>query len=111
MAKRSDRLLKKIHKRWLESDVLDLSQNSHWRKILFDSNPGEVFTIFHGCTQGLSRDAQEAVRRYGLHFSLKKIESSRAETWLSEGGFVVFEFWATAYPGVRVRSGNNPLVV
>jgi hypothetical protein len=111
MPKRSHRLLKQIHKRWLESDVLDLSQHSYWRKRLFDSVPGEVFAVSGGCTRGLRRDAQVAICRYGLHFSLQKIESSEAEMWLSEGGFVVFEFWATAYPSLRVRSGNNPLVV
>lgn len=111
MSKRNHRLLKKIHKRWLESYVLDLSQNSYWRKRLFDSAPGEVIAVSRGCTLGLRSDAQIAVRRYGLHFSLQKIESSEDETWLSEDGFVVFEFWATAYPSFRVRSGNNPLVV
>jgi hypothetical protein len=111
MTKRNHRLLKKIHKRWLESGVLDLSQDSRWRKRLFDSVPGQVFAISVNDTQGLSRDAAAAVRRYRLHFSLQRVDSSEAEAWLSEGHNAIFKFWATTYPGVRVYSGNNPLVV
>ena len=110
MTKRSHRLLKKIHKHWLASDIVDLSQNSSWRKKLFDSLPGQVFPISVSNTQGLRSEAAVAVCRYKLHFSLQKVESSEAEAWLREGDNVIFKFWATAYPRVRIYSANNPLV-
>lgn len=111
MTKRSHRLLKKIHKRWLESDIVDLSQDHHWRKRLFDSSPGQVFAISIDDTRGLRGDAVAAVCRYKLHFSLQKVESSEADGWLSEGGGIIFKFWASTYPSVHIYSGNNPLVV
>jgi len=111
MTKRTRRLLKKLHKRWLESDIVDLSQNSNWRKRLFDSTPGQIFAISVDDTQGLRRDAASAVRRYKLHFSAQKVASSEGEAWLSEGGNVIFKFWATSYPRTHIYSGNNPLVV
>lgn len=111
MTKRSHRLLKKIHKRWLESDIVDLSQDQHWRKRLFDSPPGQVFAISIDDTLGLRGDAVAAVCRYKLRFSLQRVELSQADAWLSEGGSVVFKFWASNYPSVRIYSGNNPLVV
>ncbi len=55
--------------------------------------------------------AAVAVRRYKLNFSVEKVEASAAESWLREDGHVVFKFWATAYPTVRMYSGNNPAIV
>jgi hypothetical protein len=109
MTKRSHRLLKKIHKRWLV-DIVDLSQYPHWRTRLFDSASGQVFAISVDDTRGLRGEAVAAVCRYKLHFSLQKVESSDADAWLSEGGGVIFKFWASTYPSVRIHSGNNPLV-
>lgn len=111
MTKRSCRLLKKIHRHWLGLGIVDLSQDSQWRKRLFDSTPGQVFAISSEDTRGLRKDAAGAVRHYKLHFSVQKVESAEAESWLSEGDQVIFKFWATAYPTARICSGNNPNLI
>jgi hypothetical protein len=103
--------MKKLHRHWLEMGIIDVSQNSHWRKQLFESAPGETFIISIEDTAGLRRDVSAAVRRYKLHFTVRKAESSEAEAWLSEYGHIVFKFWATSYPTVRAYSGNNPAIV
>ena len=108
---RSSRLLKKIHKHWLEYAIVDCSLNSQWRKKLFESAPSQVFAISAEDTGGLPKKAAAAVIRYKLHFSAQRVESSEAESWLSEGGNVIFKFWATAYPTLRVYSGNNPAAI
>ena len=97
--------------RWLEIGVIDASQSPLWRKRLFASNVNDTFSISASDTSGLPEMVAAAVRRYELHFSVRKAESSEAESWLSEGGAVIFKFWATAYPTVCAYTGNDPSVI
>lgn len=111
MTQRSSRLLKKIHRRWLASVLIELSQNPDWRKRLFASAPGEVFAVSGEDTSGLSKKAAAAVCRYKLHFAVQKVDATEAEPWIAEGGSVIFKFCATAYPTLLAYSGNNPALV
>src|SRR4030081_3784231 len=71
MKKRSRRLVKKLHRRWLDGVMIDASQVSYWRSRLFDSKPGEVFEISRCDTSGLPRVVATAIRKLGLHFGLQ----------------------------------------
>jgi hypothetical protein len=106
---RSRRLVKKLHKRWLER-AIDLSQSSPWRKKLFESVNQEVFTISQGDV-GLPQDLAAAVLKYRLEFSVRTAAPHEAEPWLSENGAIIFKFWATKYPSLQRFTGNNPLIV
>jgi hypothetical protein len=107
-SKRSRRLIKKLHRRWLDDLMMDASQSGYWRGRLFDAPPGEVFEISPRNTSGLPRRVTEAIQKYGLCFSVSTVSSVEAESWLSQGGNVIFKFWATEFPSVTRFSGNNP---
>jgi len=107
-AKRKRRLDKKLHKHWLDLGVVDASLVSSWRKKLFDANESEEFSIDSDNCDGLWADTVAALKKYQLSYRVARVPDSEAEVWLSDGGMVVFKFWATKYPSVRIFSGNNP---
>jgi hypothetical protein len=107
-SKRSRRLIKKLHRRWLDDLMMDASQASYWRGRLFDSKLGEVFEISRGVTSELPRRVTEAIHQYGLRFSVSTVSPVEADSWLSQGGYVIFKFWATEFPSLTRYSGNNP---
>ncbi len=110
MTKRSPRLVKKLHGRWLADCASDATQASYWRRRLLDSTPGEVFELSRADFSGLSRGAALAVQKFGLRISATVVDAKDAEPWLSENGCVVLKFWATDFPMVTFFSGNNPAI-
>jgi hypothetical protein len=108
--RRSRRLIKKLHRRWLDEAMIDATQASYWRGRLFDSTPREVFEISRRDTSGLAPGVTSAIAKYGLRFSVCTVPSGEAESWLSQGGNVIFKFWATEFPSLTRFSGNNPAV-
>ena len=110
MKRRSPRLLKKLHRRWLPDCAADASQAWYWRTRLFDSRAGEVFELSRAELSGLSRRTALAVQKFGLRISVTVGDAKDAEPWLSENGCVMFKFWATEFPVVMSWSGNNPAI-
>jgi hypothetical protein len=108
MKKRSRRLVKKLHSRWINDVMIDASQVSYWRSRLFDSKPGEIFEISKRDTSGLPSVVAPAIRKWGLQVSVSIVPPGDAEAWLSENGMVIFKFWASGFPSVHCFSGNNP---
>lgn len=109
---RKPRILKKLHRHWLELAVIDLSQDPRWRERLFNSEYNSEFPIDSENCEGLWESAITALGKYGLGYTVSKVPESQAvEPWLVEGGLVVFEFKAKEYPTVRMQTGNNPDVI
>tara|TARA_B110000196_G_C21144824_1_gene665965 strand:+ start:1091 stop:1423 length:333 start_codon:yes stop_codon:yes gene_type:complete len=106
---RKRRINKKLHRYWLEMEIIDLSQVSSWRRRLFDSKFDDPFLIDSNDCEGLSPNAIEAINKYGLEYTVSKIPADRAsDDWIASGGMVVFEFRAREYPSVMIQTGNNP---
>ena len=105
---RSARIMKKLHKYWLFYGVIDASMVTYWRKLLFESEPGETFSIDAVHCKGLDLKLVSAMGKYGLKYRVAVVDGSETESWLSENGMVVFKFWAQDFPSVKTFSGNNP---
>lgn len=104
----SRRIDKKRHQYWLDLGVIDASQQTYWRKKLFESTTDQVFVIDQYHHVDLCPVTIAAIKKYELSYSVKKVDASEAAAWLSQGGLVVFKFWANHYPTVQSFSGNNP---
>ena len=100
-----------MHKKWLEWGVIDASQDSYWRKKLFESEDYELFPIDKDHLEGLLPEVAKAIKQYDLHYLSAKVPAEEAEPWLSEGGLMIFKFWAKTYHSVKMFSGNNPDVI
>lgn len=107
---RKRRIDKKLHKFWLEYEVVDLSQNSYWREKLFNSETYQEFHINKSNMPNIPQELSIAINRYDLKFKVAKVPSSETDSWLSENESIIFRFWAEAYPSVKIYSGNNPSV-
>jgi len=106
------RLQKKFHKYWLQDVLIDASQSSHWRRILFDADYNVPFTIDKDHMEGMNDRTARAIKRHELRFLVAKVPPEIAEGWLSEGVFhVIFKFWCADYPTLCAYSGNNPEVI
>lgn len=56
-------------------------------------------------------DTAKAIQRLNLRYMVAKVPAESTEPWLSEGGLVIFKFWAVRHPSVKAYSGNNPDVI
>ncbi|HAT40758.1 MAG TPA: hypothetical protein DCS87_03415 [Rheinheimera sp.] len=108
---RKRRLDKKLHKLWLHMGVVDASQNSYWRKKLFEAEEYSSFPIDSENCNGLWAETVVAIKKYKLRYFVAKVPPNETESWLREEGAVIFKFWPQQYPEVIVFSGNNPIVV
>ncbi|XOF33609.1 MAG: hypothetical protein ACL93V_16700 [Candidatus Electrothrix sp. YB6] len=111
LLKMKKRLSKKNHKEWLEYGVIDASQNSYWRQKLFESEKYESFQIDKDHLEGILPEVARAIKRYDLYYLASKVSADEAEPWLSEGGLIIFKFWAKHHPSVKMFSGNSPEVI
>lgn len=102
------RLSKKLHKKWLALDVIDLSQDSFWRKKLFEADKNEIFDIDKNNLDNLPQTLVKAIIRYNLKYRVAKVDGSETDAWLSEDGSIVFKFWVVEFPNLNIFSGNNP---
>ncbi len=108
---RKRRIDKKLHKYWLEIEVVDLSQNKYWRKTLFDSVENKDYEINANNLIELTEILKKAILKYNLKFKVAKVSSNETESWLSENGDIIFKFWAENYPNIKKYTGNNPSVI
>jgi hypothetical protein len=108
MKRRSRRLVKKLHRRWLDYGVIDASQASVWRVRLLDAPPGQVFEISRANLDGLPWQVALAIHRYRLRYSVAVVDESEAPDRMRGDGWAVFKFSATDFPSVSAVSANNP---
>ncbi|WP_426339203.1 hypothetical protein ACN9MZ_23100 [Pseudoduganella sp. S-14] len=93
-------------------DILaDASQSRFWRQRLFSSHPGEIHTIDRDNCQELPEYLCSVIQRYELRYSVYVAAASEGPMWLTEGGLLLFKFWASEFPTVHDFSGNNPNVL
>src|SRR5262245_35906761 len=109
MKRRVDR---KLHARFLNLGVIDASQHSHWRRLLFAAPEHQPFPIDSRHTAALPAEVACAIRRYRLSYTVCKVPQS--ETPFVEAGWqgcIFFRFQASRYPDIVSFSANNPEVV
>lgn len=112
MARRNQRLNRKLHKWFLGLGVIDASQDSGWRRRLFAAPIHELFVIDNRHTDGIPRFVARGVRRYGLSYTVCRVAQS--ETMFTEPdwqGYMFFRFQARQFPDIHAFSANNPDVV
>ena len=103
----SRRLRKKLHKRALAFEIVDLSWDTAWRQRLLGSAPWSKLPIT-AQSPDLPARARSALSRHRLRFTVQKVPSEdRRDLWL-EPSFAIFRFEALEFPEVWIESGNNP---
>ena len=104
------RFRKKIHRNYLD-EVVELSQLSFWRKLLFEAEFGEKFAIDSKTTEGIPEELQKLLRRYQLSYYISKVPHEQTPEWRGWEGFVLFKVEASEFPSVGVVCANNPEII
>lgn len=109
------RLRKKFHKHYLSDVVCDVSQNSFWRKTLFENKEHVPFLLTSATLQKEPSLLYllRFVRRYRLHYQVSKVPHSQTTAWEANWGggcddYIMFCFQATEFPEICDYSANNP---
>lgn len=107
------RLRKKVHRRLLEYVVGEVSQRSHWRRLLYSGAEGLAHRIDAQHCEALPAWLVRAIRRYQLSYRVRVVSGDRAPGWgaYAADGLVLFRFEAREFPEVHDFSANNPDVV
>lgn len=104
------RIRKKLHKNYLD-DVVDLSELSFWRKLLFNAEFGEKFSIDSKTTEGIPEEIQKILRRYRLSYYISKVPHEQTAEWRGWEDFVLFKVEAIEFPNVCSVCANNPEII
>ena len=102
------RLSKKLHKKFIDDIVYEISVSHHWRKEIFSLETGQFLLINKDSVIPLPAQILPLIKRYNLQYAV-----CIAEVCLEQfdEGLVVFEFSSRVNPKLKRYSGNNPIVV
>lgn len=105
------RLRKKIHKRYLEDIVYEVSVSPFWRKKLF-SNKQELILIEQFSTRDLSHYLKKQVITYQLRYYFSVVLHDAAKGWEDwDTSQIYFKFVAVEFPDIQAFSANTPEVI
>ena len=91
--------------------VVELSQLSFWRKLLFEAKFGEKLAIDSKTTEGIPEELQKFLRRYQLSYYISKVPHEQATEWRGWKDFVLFKVEASEFPSVCSVCANNPEII
>ena len=106
------RLNKKLHKKYLNDVVYDISVSKLWRKEIFNLASDQSLVINRNSVPPLPSYIKRYFHRFNLQYTVRIIEKCPNECLdIFEEGLVVFEFVAKEYPQIKDYSVNNPDVI
>lgn len=97
-------LADKFHEKYLEDVVIEVSQDSLWRKRLFEGQYNERFLITFRELEELPCSLWTIFSQYGLEFFVSKVNSCPEEF---DEEPVIFKFEAKGFSHIVRYSGNN----
>ena len=104
------RISKKLHKKYLNDGIYDVSLSPLWRKKLFDSNYGEKFIISFYNINEIPKYIKQPISKYRLKYFVYKTEEMLNQDFYYEGG-VFFMFEAMKFKDISNYSFNNVKVI
>jgi hypothetical protein len=99
-------IAEKFHEKYLEDVVKEISQDSLWRKRLFEGQYNEPFLITFKELEELPCKLWNAFSQYGLEYFVTKIHSCPEKF---DEGLIIFKFEAKGFLHVVRYSGNNQI--
>lgn len=102
---------KKQHRRFLDRYLPDLCLVAPWRQQLLLGQFNEPYVLDALHTAELPAELSKSIRDHRLQFEIAKVPACEAESWLSEGGMMIFRYRSREFPSVVAYSGNNPEVL
>ncbi|WP_378954105.1 hypothetical protein [Pelosinus sp. sgz500959] len=101
-------IAEKSHEKYLEDTVEEISQDSLWRKRLFEGAYDEPFLITYKELDELPCSLWTVFSQYGLEYFVSKVDSEREKF---NKGQIIFKFEAKGFPQLVQYSCNNKNVL
>ena len=104
--KRTIRISKKLHQKYIADIVLSISLSVSWRKLIFDSQFGDIFIIDSHNLKDLGTYSHKIIKRYSLQFVVEKLQNPDSRIC-----DVIFLVSALEHPNIIMASYNNSEVL
>jgi len=99
---------RKRYKDYIADIVLEISQTSYWRSLLFNSRYNEKYLVSKDSIDKIPDYAKKAFLEYDLKFYVSKVTECPEKF---DPGLVIFKVEAFEYPDIARYSGNNSDVI
>ena len=99
---------RKYYMDYITDIMLDISQTSYWRSLLFNSKFNEKYFISKDLIDKIPDYVKKAFLEYDLKFYISKVTKCPDEF---DSGLVIFKLEAYEYPDITRYSGNNSDVI
>jgi len=99
------RLNKKIHTKYLDDIVMDISLSNKWRNEIFNLEKGQHLNINKESKIPIPTYIERPIFQYNLQYIVCVVES--CPEYFDEG-LIIFQFSPKNFPNVKRYSGNNP---
>ena len=99
------RLKKKIHKRFIEDIVYEISITNQWRNAIFNLSQNQHLLINKDSVLPLPPYIEPFIRKYNLQYAVSVVEKCPENF---DDDLVIFKFSPKIFPDVKRYSGNNP---
>jgi len=104
------RLIKKMHKRYLEDIVYEVSVSPVWRKTLYSNN--QQVCVINQHIIDLPEYLKKQVITYQLKYYVSVVSHDEAKGWEDwDATQIYFKFEAAEFPEIQAFSANNPEVI
>ena len=97
-------IAEKLHEKYIEDVVREVSKDSLWRKRLFAGQYNERFLISFKDLEELPCNLWTTFSQYGLEFYVSKVDSCPEEF---DEGLIIFKFEANLFSHIVSYSGNS----
>ena len=102
------KLREEYHRKYIDY-IVDISQVSYWRALLFENSYNIKFLISKRTIDKIPIKLRDIFSKYDLKFYVSKVvESDCPENF---DGLVIFKFEAAEFPNITWYSGNNSDVI
>ena len=99
------RLNKKLHKKYLDDILMDISISNKWRNEIFNLQKGQHLIINKESSIPLPSYIKHPIIQYNLQYIVCIVET--CPEYFDEG-LIIFQFSPKMFPNVKRYSGNNP---
>jgi len=97
-------IAEKLYEKYLEDVVIEVSQDSLWRKRLFEGQYNERFLVTFKELEEVPCSLWTTFSQYGLEFFVSKVDSCPEQ--FAEG-LIIFKFEAKEFSHLVSYSGNR----
>ena len=100
------RIKKKLHKKYLNDILCDISLDKFWRRRLFESEVGETFLISRKTIDELPLYLQNIFKKNNLKYLVRVLDDDSQKYGFDEG-LIIFEVSAADIRSLKAYSGNS----